>query len=146
MKILVVNGSPKGKYSITLQTVNYLQRKYKYHEFTILNVGQSIKTIEKDFSRSAELLRSTDAVIFSYPVYTFIAPSQLHRFIELIFESGIDLRGKIATQITTSKHFYDVTAHKYIEENVLDLGMNYVRGLSADMDDLLTQKGRKEAE
>lgn len=146
MKILVVNGSPKGKYSITLQTVNYLQRKYKYHEFTILNAGQSIKTIEKDFSRSAELLRSTDAVIFSYPVYTFIAPSQLHRFIELVFESGIDLRGKIATQITTSKHFYDVTAHKYIEENVLDLGMNYVRGLSADMDDLLTQKGRKEAE
>ncbi|MBQ8880019.1 MAG: NAD(P)H-dependent oxidoreductase [Clostridia bacterium] len=146
MKILVVNGSPKGKYSITLQTVNYLQRKYKDHEFTLLNAGQSIKTIEKDFSRSAELLRSTDAVIFSYPVYTFIAPSQLHRFIELIFESGIDLRGKIATQITTSKHFYDVTAHKYIEENVSDLGMNYVRGLSADMDDLLTQKGRKEAE
>ena len=25
MQILVLNGSPKGSYSITLQTVNYLQ-------------------------------------------------------------------------------------------------------------------------
>ena len=56
------------------------------------------------------------------------------------------LQGKYATQISTSKHFYDVTAHKYIEENALDLGMGYIRGLSADMEDLLTEKGQKEAE
>ena len=31
MKIAVINGSPKGKYSITLQTVLYLQRKYPQH-------------------------------------------------------------------------------------------------------------------
>ena len=28
MKILVINGSPKGAYSITLQTVNYLMNIY----------------------------------------------------------------------------------------------------------------------
>ena len=28
MKIAVVNGSPKGKYSITLQTVRYLERNF----------------------------------------------------------------------------------------------------------------------
>ena len=33
MKIAVINGSPKGKYSITLQTINYLQRKYPALEF-----------------------------------------------------------------------------------------------------------------
>ena len=27
MKIAVINGSPKGKYSITLQTVLYLEKK-----------------------------------------------------------------------------------------------------------------------
>ena len=53
-------------------------------------------------------LESADLLLFSYPVYTFIAPSQLHRFIELVKTSGIDLSGKYATQITTSKHFYDV--------------------------------------
>jgi multimeric flavodoxin WrbA len=146
MKIAVINGSPKGKYSITLQHVRYLQRKFPEHEFEVLHVGQKIKALEKDFSKAEELLLSSDAVLFSYPVYTFLAPSQLHRFIELIKEHGIDLRGKYATQISTSKHFYDITAHKYIEENSLDLGMKYIRGLSADMEDLLEEKGRTEAE
>ena len=146
MKIAVINGSPKGQYSITLQTVRYLERKYPEHEFRILNAGQKIKALEKNFDEAEEILTSSDAVIFSYPVYTFLAPSQLHRFIELTKESGVDLSGIYATQITTSKHFYDVTAHKYIEENALDLGMRYIRGLSADMEDLLSENGQKDAE
>jgi len=146
MKIAVINGSPKGKYSITLQTVLYLQRKFPQHQFDVLHAGQKIKALEKDFSEAEKLLREADAVLFSYPVYTFIAPSQLHRFIELVKASGIDLRGKFATQISTSKHFYDVTAHKYVEENALDMGMGYIRGLSADMEDLLCEKGQREAE
>ncbi|MBR4865512.1 MAG: flavodoxin family protein, partial [Clostridia bacterium] len=32
------------------------------------------------------------------------------------------------------------------EENALDLGLRYVRGLSADMEDLLSEKGRQDAE
>ena len=146
MKIAVINGSPKGKYSITLQTVRYLERKYPEHEFCVLHAGQKIKEFEKDFSEAKTLLESSDALLFSYPVYTFLAPSQLHRFIELIKQNNVALEDKYATQISTSKHFYDVTAHKYIEENVLDLGMRYIRGLSADMEDLLKEKGRREAE
>ena len=79
-------------------------------------------------------------------MYTFIAPCQLHRFIELVKEHGIDLTGKYATQLSTSKHFYDMTAHRYIQDNCGDLGLKYIRGLSADMDDLLKEKGQKEAE
>ncbi len=146
MKIAVINGSPKGKYSITLQTVLYLERKYPEHEFCVLHAGQKIKSLEKDFSKAKELLETSDAVLFSYPVYTFLAPSQLHRFIELVKENGIDLKDKYATQISTSKHFYDITAHKYIEEVSLDMGMRYIRGLSADMEDLLEENGREDAE
>lgn len=146
MKIAVINGSPKGKYSITLQTVLYLQRKFPEHTFEVLHAGQKIKALEKDFTSAKQLMESADAVLFSYPVYTFLAPSQLHRFIALAKENGVYLQGKYATQISTSKHFYDVTAHKYIEENALDLGMGYIRGLSADMEDLLSEKGQKEAE
>ena len=146
MKIAVINGSPKGKYSITLQTVRYLERKFSSHEFVTLNAGQTIRALERDFTPARELLSSADAVIFSYPVYTFLAPSQLHRFIELLKADGVDMTDKYATQITTSKHFYDVTAHKYVEENALDLGMRYIRGLSADMEDLLTDKGKADAE
>ena len=145
MKILVINGSPKGKYSITLQTSRYLSLIYPEHEFVTLDAGQRIKALERDFSEARELLSTSDAIIFSYPVYTFLAPSQLHRFIELVKADGIDLGGKFATQISTSKHFYDVTAHKYIEENAIDLGLRYVRGLSADMEDLLTEVGKNDA-
>lgn len=146
MKIAVINGSPKGKYSVTLQTVRYLEKKFPEHEFAVLNAGQQIKALEKDFSKAKELLESSDAVLFSYPVYTFLAPAQLHRFIELAKANGVDVKNKYATQISTSKHFYDITAHKYIEENSLDLGMRYIRGLSADMEDLLQEKGREDAE
>ena len=146
MNILVVNGSPKGNYSITLQTIHYLERKFPEHSFSVLNAGQTIRAIEKDFTKSREMLLSADAILFSYPVYTFIAPCQLHRFIELLKADGVDVSGKFATQITTSKHFYDITAHKYIEDNCHDLGLRYVKGLSADMDDLLTEDGREVAE
>ena len=145
MNILVLNGSPKGKYSITLQTVLYLQRLYPACTFDVLNVGQKIKTYEKDFTEPAQALEKADVILFSYPVYTFIAPCQLHRFIELWKASGVNIAGKFATQLTTSKHFYDVTAHRYIQDNCADLGLRYIRGLSADMDDLLTEKGQKDA-
>ena len=145
MKILVLNGSPKGEYSVTVQTAKYLEKKYPEHIFEFLEVGKKIKALERDFSPAAKYIEKADMLLFSYPVYTFIAPSQLHRFIELLKASGLDLTEKYATQITTSKHFYDITAHKYIEENCKDMGLRYIRGLSADMDDLLTEKGQKEA-
>ena len=145
MRIFVINGSPKGEYSITLQTVRYLEQQFPAHTFDVLHAGQKIKALEKDFSQVSDAVKQCDLLLFSYPVYTFLAPSQLHRFFELLQQSGISLAGKYAAQLTTSKHFYDITAHRYIQDNCGDLGLNYVRGLSADMDDLLTEKGQKEA-
>ena len=146
MNILVLNGSPKGDYSITLQTVRYLEKKNPAHRFDVLHVGQKIKSLEKDFTPVLEAVKKADMLLFAYPVYTFIAPSQLHRLIELLKASGVSLAGKYATQITTSKHFYDVTAHRYIQDNCQDMGMKYIRGLSADMDDLLKESGQKDAQ
>ncbi len=146
MNILVVNGSPKGENSITLQTILYLKKRYSSENFELLHAGQMIHSLEKDFSKAQAMLEKADLILFSYPVYTFLVPSQLHRFIELIKEQGIDLGGKYATQFSTSKHFYDITAHQFIQDNCDDLNLRYIRGLSADMDDLLHPQGRKEAE
>ena len=146
MNILVINGSPKGEYSITLQTVRYWEALHPEHSFQVLHAGQRIKALEKDFTPAMDALEKADAILFSYPVYTFMAPCQLHRFIELMKEHKAPVQGKYATQLTTSKHFYDVTAHRYIQENCHDMGMLTIRGLSADMEDLLSEKGQKEAE
>ena len=145
MNILVLNGSPKGKYSITLQTINYLQKLYPSYNFEVLDVGHRIKALERDFSPALEAIGRAEVLLFSYPVYTFIAPYQLHRFIELLKESGASVAGKFATQLSTSKHFYDVTAHRYVEDNCNDMGLKYIQGLSADMDDILTEKGQSDA-
>ena len=145
MKIAVLNGSPAGENSITLYTVKYIQKHFPDCEFRVLHVGQRIRAVEKDFSESAEVLSWAELILFCYPVYTFLVPAQLHRFIELMKEKGPSLCGKTASQITTSKHFYDTTAHRFIQENCADMGLRYVRGLSADMEDLLTERGRKEA-
>ena len=146
MKILIVNGSPRGDYSVTLQTCKYLQILNPGHEYQVINAGQSIKKLQRDFSEAEDMLRWAELIIFSYPIYTFIAPSQLHYFINLMKKTDIDFSGKYVTQITTSKHFYDITAHKYVEANCADMKMKIIKGLSADMDDLTTEKGQKEAE
>ena len=145
MNVLVLNGSPSGENSITLYTVHYIAEQFPDCTFETLNVGQQIRKLEQDKASYLYRLEQADLLLFTYPVYTFLVPAQLHRFIELMKASGLDLSGKWAAQITTSKHFYDVTAHKFIEENCKDLGLKYIGGLSADMEDLLTRKGRKEA-
>ena len=146
MNILILNGSPKGENSITLQTLRYLEKKFRVENLEVLHLGMKIKSLEKNFAPALEALEKADVLIFSYPVYTFLAPSQLHKFIELMKTHGVDVRGKIATQVSTSKHFYDTTAHRYIQDNAQEMGLRYIRGLSADMEDLTTEKGRREAE
>lgn len=145
MNVLVLNGSPKGKYSITIHTSLFIEKNFTEDTFEVLHVGQQIKQFEKDMSTAITAIEKADIVVFCYPVYTFLVPYQLHRFIELLKEQNIDLSNKFATQISTSKHFYDVTAHRFIRENSLDLGFKYLEGFSADMDDLLDEKGQKQA-
>jgi len=77
----------------------YLQKKFPEHEFEFLRAGQQIKSLEKDFSTAAESIAGADLIIFSYPVYTFIEPSQLHRFIELLKASGLDVSGKLPPKL-----------------------------------------------
>lgn len=145
MNILVIVGSPKGKDSITLHTCLYLEKQFPELHFDYIYPGQRIKALEKDFSPALDAIRKADVLLFCYPVYTFLVPYQLHRFIELMKASGEDFSGKTATQVTTSKHFYDITAHRFIRDNCADMGLCFLDGLSADMDDILKDSGRKQA-
>lgn len=145
MKLLVLNGSPKGNYSVTRQYFLYLEKLYTKDQFEILNVGLQIKSFEKqeNITELKENIASSDVIVFAYPVYTFLAPAQLHRLIEILNENDISLDGKFITQFSTSMHFYDVTAHSIIKECLLDLGAKYMDGLSLEMEDLLNEDGRK---
>ena len=68
MEILVINGSPKGKNSVTLQTIRYLELLHPEHHFEILHVGQTIKALERDFSPAVAAAEKADILLFCYPV------------------------------------------------------------------------------
>ncbi len=144
MKVLIVNGSPRGRYSVTLQSCLYLEKCFPQHEFEYLNVGTGIAGYEKDMAPALKAMVSAELIIFAYPVYSFLVPSQLHRFMELLKKNAAALKNRFVTQFSTSKHFFDVTAHRFMEDNFRDMGMRLIKGLSADMEDLLNEQGQKE--
>lgn len=148
MKISVLNGSPKGIKSVTLQYVRYIQKKYPQHELKIINISQNIKKIEKDdekFQTILEDIRESEGILWATPVYYLLVPANYKRFIELIFEKGAEriLKGKYTAVLTTSIHFFDHTAHNYMHAICDDLNMKYIGSYSADMYDLLKTEQKK---
>jgi multimeric flavodoxin WrbA len=142
MKIAVLNGSPKGDTSVTMQYVKYIRKEFGQHELKIINISQRIKKIEKDddaFGEIIEQIESSDAVLWAFPLYFCLVPAQYKRFIELITERGVEktFSGKFAAVLTTSIHFFDHTAHNYMNAICDDLDMNYLGYFSAEMSDLL---------
>jgi multimeric flavodoxin WrbA len=148
MKITVLNGSPKGDTSVTMQYVHYVQKEYPQHELKIINISQRIKKIEVDehvFQEILDEIRSSDGVLWASPVYFFLIPANYKRFIELISERNAEnvFAEKHTAFLSTSVHFFDHTAHNYIHAVCDDLGMRYAGSFSADMGDLHKAKERE---
>ena len=147
MHITVISGSPKGELSVTLQSVRYMEKKFPEHVWHYVHVGQTIRSIEEKTEKQgeiAELVRASDLVLFAQPVYTFTIPSQLKRFMELLFkvDLGRAFSGKYAAVLTTSINFFDHAAHAYMRATLEDLGMRFAGAFSADSYDLLQEKER----
>ena len=148
MKIIVLNGSPKGKLSATLQYVNFIQKKFPQHELKIFDVASQIKKIEKDekaFHEIMDEVRSSEGVLWAFPLYFLLVSSQYKRFIELLCEKnrGDAFRNKYAAVLSTSIHFFDHTAHNYMRAICEDLDMKFLGSFSAGMYDLLKEKERE---
>jgi len=113
MKIIVLNGSPKGEYSITLQYINFLQKQFPAHEYKTIHVAQKIKSIEKNevtFSGIIDEIRSADAVLWSFGLWVLAVSAQYMRFIELITERKVEdvFRGKYTAALLLSSSVFSV--------------------------------------
>jgi len=147
MRIAVINGSPKGEKSLTLLYIRFIEKHFTSHQYDIIHIASGIsKLVNNPDSFAAEIdrIRAADLVIWATPVYFFHIPAQLKRFAELVFERNATgaFNGKYATAFTTSAHIYDHTAHAYLHGISEDMGMRYVKGYSADMDDLMNEEER----
>ena len=148
MKLTILAGSPKGETSVTMQYVRFLQRRMPDHEIEVFQISQPIKKIEKDreaFDRIIASVESSDAVVWVFPVYYLLVPSQYKRFIELIWERGAQdaFCGKYAAVVTTSIHFYDHTAGDYMRAICDDLEMSFAGAFLAEMYDLTREEPRQ---
>ena len=148
MRITVLNGSPKGDDSVTIHSIKYLQKKYPEHDFNILHIAKRIKGIERKratFDKIIAEIAVADGVMWAFPLYFLMVPARLKRFIELIYEHGAEaaFAGKYTATISTSVHFYDHTAHRYIQGISADLDMKFIASFSADMMDLLVESERE---
>jgi len=148
MRITVLNGSPKGDLSVTMQYVHFIRKRFPQHDLKVFNIAQQIKTIEKDEKAFQEIIddvKSSQAVLWAFPLYVFLVPSQFKRFIELISERGVKeaFQRRYTAVLTTSIHFFDHTAHNYMHAICDDLDMKYVGAFSADMYDLLKERERE---
>lgn len=135
-------------FSVTMQHVQYIQKKFPRHKIEIINISQRIKRIEKNqevFNGIIAAVEASDGVIWATPLYYMLVPGQYKQFIELVFERGAQgaFRDKYAVVLTTSIHFFDHTAHSYLQGICDDLGMRYVETFSAHMNEMASEGGRK---
>ena len=147
MKIIVLNGSPKGDLSVTMQYVAFLQKMNPQHTLKILNIAQQIRQIEQDEQKFNEVMvemKNADGVLWAFPLYVFLVHSQYKRFIELIFERNMAdvFQAKYTAVLSTSIHFFDHTAHQYMRGICDDLKMNFCDSFSAGMRDLFKETER----
>ena len=147
MNIVVLNGSPKGDLSVTLQYARYAARKIPGHAFQYFSVAQNIRRLEKDEAAFGEVIKAVkeaDVILWAFPLYFLLVCSQYKRFIELIFARKQEsaFAGKYTVSLSTSVHFFDHTAHNYIHAICDDLQMNYLGAYSAGMYDLMKKPER----
>lgn len=147
MNLAVILGSPCGASSVTLQYVEYVRRSFPQHSFELIDVGRGMRRLERDRDRLDAMLATlaaADGIIWAFPVYTFLTPAALVRLVELLFErdAGVALAGKPCTVLTSSEHFFDHTAHAWVEAVSEDLGMGVFPGFSPAMEDLLAEEGQ----
>jgi multimeric flavodoxin WrbA len=149
MKIAILAGSPKGDQSVTMQYVGYIKKEFPRHTYRVFHVAQQIKKLEKDrqaFSRIIDEVKTSDAVLWAFPLYYLLVHAGMKRFIELIAENKAQgaFKNRHAASLSTSIHFFDQTAHAYIRAVSEDLGMRYVGYHSPAMYDLVEERGRKQ--
>jgi multimeric flavodoxin WrbA len=148
LKIIVINGSPAGTRGATAHYTQYLGLQSPQHSYETFEVGREIRSLTRDrrkLDRVLQAMVEADLILWAFPVYKMLIPAQLKAFIELLFAHPRvrEVQGTMATALSTSAKFYDHTAHAYIHAVSSDLGLRYVRGYSAHMDDLLHEEGRR---
>lgn len=147
MQICVLNGSPKGEKSITMQYIRFLELANPEQSFRYYHIARKITSLESHQNEWDEVIASVqhaDCILWATPVYFQHVPAQYKRFIELIWErdAATLFAGRYSASLTTSVHFFDQNVHEYLQGISEDLGMVWAGSFSPGMNDLLDEKNQ----
>jgi len=148
MRVVAFSGSSKCENSVTYTYFEYIMKNMPEHEYKVFQISREINKLEaadETFKSTMDLIKSSDCVFWVTPVQSYNVPSQLKRFVELVFQEDAveNFQGKYATSLNTSVHVMDHTAHGYRHAISEDMGMGYIPGYSAGMMDLMEAGNRK---
>ena len=84
MRIAVLNGSPKGEQSNTMQYFRYVEKHFPEKQYQVFTIGYESDDLEKGeaFQEILDGIEQSDGVIWVYPITYFLVPSRMKRFIE----------------------------------------------------------------
>ena len=129
--VVIINASPKGEYSLSLQYARYMVLHEPAISSSIIHVGEQLTDMQYDktwLDESIRLLEACDAVIFASPVYTMLVPWQLIRFFDLLAQEKREavLSDKYATCVMSCFHYYDQLSHQNISGTCEDHGIHWM--------------------
>ncbi len=109
MIVAVLNASPHGEYSATLQHVRFLATRSPGDEVRVLHVGSEVETYcqpGEAWQRLLDTIAQSHLLLVCFPVYLAMAPAQLVRLLESLRAEGGDcLRGKPVALLCTGEGF-----------------------------------------
>jgi len=148
MKILILNGSPKGENSISLFYAKYVMNQFPDISFEVRHPVRDIRSFEKNKEKIECLvkeIRSADGILWVTPVYVLSVPGQLMKLYELIESSGYAhvFEGKYVSAICSSMNYFDHNALHYLQAKTEDAKGNFIEGFSVSMFDIKKTEVRK---
>lgn len=134
MKIVFVNGSPKGKDSVTQKIIDHLVPFCKGHQYGVLNVSD-------DYSRSdmIRIMDMADSIVIVSPVHMGSVPSGLLGFLSDM-EMHINERKALVSAVIHGDLFDSddsLNAISVIERWAEKTGVSFVSGLGIGGSDAL---------
>lgn len=147
MKVVILSGSPKGSKSITWNGLQKILKSFPMIEWKEYAISQKINVLEKhgdEYNALLQDIKSCDGVLWIFPVYIYMVPSGVKRFVELINHQGDSklFDGKYTAVYSTSIHFFDTIAHNYLHAVLDDWNAKFSGSMSAAMDDILKPSGK----
>lgn len=136
MFITVLNHSPKGEDSITLQVINYLKKAYSEDHFEVFNCA--LGDVSDELLQS---IRESELVIHTSSIFHLGVHAQMIGFLDQLSQYPV-MVNKPVSYVTTSLKLGDSKCEEYIARTMGYQGARVLQMLSLFDEEILSLEGQ----